>query len=145
MMLIGGCVGSTAGGFKILRIGILFKIIKREIFLIRAPSGAISTININKIPVRANELFRVSGFFFIWIAFIFIGGCIIAISTNYTALQSISGMFSAMGNTGPCFIPAEDMSQLPFIVKIVFISGMLAGRLEILPVLLLFSRKSWKT
>ena len=145
MMLIGGCVGSTAGGFKILRIGILFKIIKREIFLVRAPAGALSTIIINKTPIKANELFRVSGFFFIWILFIFVGGCIIAISTDYTPLQSISGMFSAMGNTGPCFIPTNDMGQLPFIVKIVLIIGMLAGRLEILPVLLLFSGKSWKS
>jgi trk system potassium uptake protein TrkH len=53
-------------------------------------------------------------------------------------------MFSALGNVGPCYIPLEDLGRLHPIIKLVYIFGMLAGRLEILPLVLLFSRKAWR-
>ena len=52
-------------------------------------------------------------------------------------------MFSALGNIGPCYIPSGEMVALPATVKIIYILGMLAGRLEILPILLLFSPRAW--
>ena len=55
----------------------------------------------------------------------------------------MSGMFSALGNIGPCYIPAEETAGLHPAIKILYIFGMLAGRLEILPVLLLFSPRAW--
>ena len=54
-------------------------------------------------------------------------------------------MFSALGNIGPCYIPVSGMGELHPLVKIVYAFGMLAGRLEILPVLLLFSPRAWKS
>jgi trk system potassium uptake protein TrkH len=59
-------------------------------------------------------------------------------------MEAASGMFSALGNIGPCYISVEAMGQLDPLVKLTYIIGMLAGRLEILPVLLLFSRKAWQ-
>ncbi len=59
-------------------------------------------------------------------------------------LESASGMFSALGNIGPCYISGPEMAALHPAVKIVYIIGMLAGRLEILPILLLFSRRTWR-
>jgi trk system potassium uptake protein TrkH len=53
-------------------------------------------------------------------------------------------MFSALGNIGPCYISGPDMATLAPVVKIVYILGMLAGRLEIVPLLLLFSGRSWR-
>jgi trk system potassium uptake protein TrkH len=73
-----------------------------------------------------------------------VGGCITAVFSRQGALASISGMFSALGNIGPCYISLEDMISISPVVKITYIFGMLAGRLEILPVLLLFSRKCWR-
>jgi len=52
-------------------------------------------------------------------------------------------MFSALGNIGPCYISVKDMIDIHPVVKLTYIFGMLAGRLEILPVLLLFSKKAW--
>ncbi|HUV40058.1 MAG TPA: TrkH family potassium uptake protein, partial [Planctomycetota bacterium] len=72
------------------------------------------------------------------------GGVVTAVFSNYGALQSASGMFSALGNIGPCYIPAAEMRLLHPFVKLVYIFGMLAGRLEILPLLLLFSRRTWR-
>jgi trk system potassium uptake protein TrkH len=53
-------------------------------------------------------------------------------------------MFSAMGNIGPFFFSVEKMASLSPIIKLTYIIGMLAGRLEILPIIILFSRKAWR-
>jgi len=144
MMVIGGCVGSTGGGIKVLRISILTQIIRREIFRLRTQPRAISKVIIDDKPVENDELLRVSSLFFTWIIFLVIGGLCTALLSNYDAIQSFSGMFSALGNNGPCYIPYQEMGLLNPLIKIVYICGMLAGRSEILPVLLLFSRKAWR-
>jgi trk system potassium uptake protein TrkH len=145
MMVIGGCVGSTGGGIKILRVSILVKLIRREIFRLRTPPRAVSTVLIDGRPVPPNEIYRVGGLFFAWIGLLIGGGLVTALLSSYNGYSSFSGMFSALGNIGPCYIPVAEMGQLHPIIKIVYIFGMLAGRLEILPVLLLFSRKAWRT
>lgn len=144
MMVIGGCVVSTGGGIKVLRISILAKIVKRELYRISAPSGTVSPLLIDGKPVETNEIYRISGLFFAWMACLVFGGLVTALLSQHDALQSFSGMFSALGNIGPCYIPTPEMGLLHPAIKIVYIFGMLAGRLEILPVLLLFSRKAWQ-
>jgi trk system potassium uptake protein TrkH len=145
MMVIGGCVGSTGGGLKVMRISILVQLIRREIFRLRAPSHAISSIKIDGKVIDTDELYRVSGLFFMWIVFLVLGGIITAFFSQIGAFESFSGMFSALGNIGPCYIPVEVMGQLSPVIKIVYVLGMLAGRLEILPVLLIFSSKAWRS
>jgi len=81
--------------------------------------------------------------FFTWIALLVVGGGITALFSKHGAYESISGMFSALGNIGPCYISVQEMIEISPVVKLTYIVGMLAGRLEILPVLLLFSRKAW--
>ena len=73
-----------------------------------------------------------------------IGGGITALFSHQGSWESLSGMFSAVGNIGPCYISVDDMIKIHPVVKLTYIFGMLAGRLEILPVLMLFSRKAWK-
>ena len=145
MMVIGGCVGSTGGGLKVLRVSILVSLVRRELFRLRTPAASVSTVIIDGKPIEANEIYRVSGLFFAWVAFLMIGGLVTAFLSHFDAYQSFSGMFSALGNIGPCYIPTPAMGQLHSIIKIVYIIGMLAGRLEILPVLLLFSRRAWRS
>jgi trk system potassium uptake protein TrkH len=94
--------------------------------------------------VPEGEAHRVAALFFTWIALLVIGGGITAIFSNQGALESFSGMFSALGNIGPCYISVQEMIKIHPVVKLTYIFGMLAGRLEILPVLLLFSRKAWR-
>ena len=95
-------------------------------------------------PLDSNEIYRVSGLFFTWIVLLVTGGCATALLSNLDGYSAASGMFSALGNIGPCYIPVPAMGQLHPFIKIVYIFGMLAGRLEILPVLLLFSRRAWQ-
>ena len=145
MMVIGGCVGSTGGGFKVLRAAIMVKSVRREVFRLRAPRSAVSSIIVDGKPVDANEIRRVGALFFAWITLLAAGGIITALLSDLTGLNAFSGMFSALGNVGPCYIPGSEIPQLNPVIKITYIFGMLAGRLEIVPVLLLFSRKAWRT
>jgi len=144
MMVIGGCVGSTGGGFKVMRIVILERLMLREIFKLRAPAKATKTLVVDKRPVPDDEAHRTAALFFTWLLLIGVGGGITALFSNQGALESLSGMFSALGNIGPCYISNADLITLNPVVKITYIFGMLAGRLEILPVLLIFSRKAWR-
>jgi trk system potassium uptake protein TrkH len=144
MMVIGGCVGSTGGGFKVMRVVILERLMLREIFKLRAPAKASKALIIDKRPVPAEEAHRTAALFFTWLLLIGVGGGITALFSNHGAFESLSGMFSALGNIGPCYISNADLITLSPVVKITYIFGMLAGRLEILPVLLIFSRKAWR-
>ncbi len=144
MMVIGGCVGSTGGGFKVLRVAILNRLMFRELFKLRISGRASTGLIIDRRVVPEDEVHRVAALFFTWMAFLLVGGAITALFSNQGALESFSGMFSALGNIGPCYISGEDMINIHPVVKLTYIFGMLAGRLEILPVLLLFSRKAWK-
>jgi trk system potassium uptake protein TrkH len=144
MMVIGGCVGSTGGGIKVLRIAILNRLMFRELLKLRVPGRASTELVIDRRIVPPEESHRVGALFFAWMALLAIGGGITALFSNLGAWESFSGMFSALGNIGPCYISVQDMINIHPVVKLTYIFGMLAGRLEILPVLLLFSRKAWR-
>ncbi len=144
MMIIGGCVGSTSGGIKVLRISILWKLMKRELYKLRVSSRTVTPIVIDGKIVSSDESHRIAALFFTWIALLGIGGGITAFFSDLDSFKSFSGMFSALGNVGPCFISAKDMIGLGVVTKCTYIFGMLAGRLEIIPVFLLFSRKAWR-
>jgi trk system potassium uptake protein TrkH len=144
MMVIGGCVGSTSGGFKVLRIVVLNRLIFRELLKLRISGSASTGVVIDKKIVPEDEVDRVASLFFIWMVLLLLGGGITALLSNLGPWESFSGMFSAVGNIGPCYISGPDMIKIHPVVKLTYIFGMLAGRLEILPVLLLFSRKAWR-
>jgi trk system potassium uptake protein len=144
MMVIGGCVGSTSGGFKVLRIAILNRLMFREVFKLRASSKASKGLIVDGKILPEDEAHRISALFFTWMALLVFGGVITALFSNHSPWVSFSGMFSAVGNIGPCYIPTGEMMDIHPVVKITYIFGMLAGRLEIIPVLLLFSRKAWR-
>jgi trk system potassium uptake protein TrkH len=145
MMVIGGCVGSTGGGLKVLRVAVLVKLIRREIERLIAPRRSISTLKIDGKAVDADQVHRVSALFFTWVGLLVVGGVITALLSNFDSYSAFSGMFSALGNIGPCYIPTDAMGQLNPVIKVTYILGMLAGRLEILPVLLLLSPKAWRS
>jgi trk system potassium uptake protein TrkH len=116
----------------------------RELFKLRTSSKASSGLIIDRRMIPEDEVHRIAALFFTWMALLLVGGVITAMFSNQGPWRSFSGMFSAMGNIGPCYISGRDMIEIHPVVKLTYIFGMLAGRLEILPVLLLFSRKAWK-
>ncbi len=144
MMVIGGCVGSTGGGIKVLRITILNKLMLRELFKLRVSGKASNQLRIDDTIVSDDEIHRVSTLFFSWVALLLIGSLVTAFLSDHGPLEAASGMFSALGNIGPSYISVDDMISINPVIKITYILGMLAGRLEIIPVLLLFSPKAWR-
>jgi trk system potassium uptake protein TrkH len=144
LMLVGGCVGSTGGGVKVLRIGILWKMVGRQLRRFIYGPDTIQPVVVDGEVVGEEELRRVGALFFAWIGLLGLGALVTALLTDHGAMASASGMFSALGNIGPCYIPAQDMTTLPAAVKVTYIFGMLAGRLEILPLLLILNPRSWR-
>jgi len=144
LMVIGGCVGSTSGGLKILRIGILLKLIKFKIQSIVYPINSVNFIMVDGNRVDFDEISRIGALFAAWMFLLATGGLITAIFSSHGALESFSGMASALGNIGPCYISVSEMINLSPVVKFTYIIGMLAGRLEILPILMLFYKNTWK-
>ena len=94
--------------------------------------------------VEPEEIRRIAALFFCWLLFLLVGGAVTAVFSEHGALESFSGMTSAVCNIGPCYISGEDLRVLSPVIKVVYVIGMLAGRLEILPVLLLFNPKAWR-
>ena len=144
MMVIGGCVGSTSGGIKVMRVVVLWRLMLLELFKVRVPGRAATGLVIDGQPVPYEESRRTAALFFTWMALLVVGGGVTALLSNLGSFEAFSGMCSALGNIGPCYISAQEMIALNPVVKIVYIFGMLAGRLEILPVVLLLSRKAWR-
>jgi len=144
LMVVGGCVGSTAGGIKLLRVGVLFKMVGRQIRRLIHGRPATNLVIVDGHIVEGEEMRRISALFFAWMVLLIMGGAVTALLSELPPLEAASGMFSALGNIGPCYIPAQDMRLLHPLVKITYIVGMLAGRLEILPILLLFTPGAWR-
>lgn len=143
-MVIGGCVGSTSGGVKVLRIDVLGKMIKREFRKLVLPERAVTPLIVDGKELPGEEIRRISALFFAWVSLLVLGGMITALLSDLPAYAAFSGMFSALGNIGPTYIPHAKMMSLHPIIKLTYILGMLAGRLEILPVVLLFMKRAWR-
>jgi len=144
LMVIGGCVGSTGGGIKVLRIGILLKMVRRHVRRITQPRRVVEPLVVDRTVVDGEGIRQVAGLFFGWVVLLVAGGLITAWFSDLDAEASFSGMCSALGNIGPCYISVERMIALHPLVKITYIIGMLAGRLEIVPILMLLTRRLWR-
>ncbi|MFO7955731.1 MAG: TrkH family potassium uptake protein [Candidatus Brocadiia bacterium] len=143
LMFIGGCAGSTGGGLKIIRIVILWKLMVQEVRKALAPASQVQFLMVDGKRLDEAESHRTAALFFAWVLLLLFGGLTTAALSPHGPMASASGMFSALGNIGPCYISVTDMTQLHPLIKIVYTMGMLAGRLEILPLLILFSRRAW--
>lgn len=136
LMLVSACAGSTCGGFKISRLIICVKKIKRDILKVIHPNS-VHTITFDGKKVDDNIVNNTSTFIFLYIILILI--IMLIVSFNGFDLETtINAVFSTFANVGLCFrIP--DFSAFSALSKIVLSIGMLFGRLEIFPLIVLFS------
>lgn len=139
LMVIGGCVGSTAGGIKILRTGILFRLLSVEVQKFSRPRRAVMPIVVSGRIVSQAEIQRIIALFWAWLLIIAAGALITGFFSDLAPWQAFSGMASAMGNMGPFYFTVHKMAGLSWVIKLTYIFGMLAGRLEILPFAVLFA------
>ncbi|MCD6150622.1 MAG: TrkH family potassium uptake protein [Deltaproteobacteria bacterium] len=144
LMLVGGCVGSTSGGFKLLRLGILWETLKSEFIRSISSSKRVVPLVIHGQVIEHREIQRVTALLFAWLLIIFTGAGITAFFSDLNAWEGFSGMLSAVSNMGPFYFSIERLANIHPLIKLTYAMGMLIGRLEILPFFVLFSRKSWQ-
>lgn len=140
LMFIGGCAGSTAGGLKIIRAVTLSKGIMRTVRKSELPKTAIVPLKVGKHVIEDDELIITTIFFCIYVTIIILGAFIIltfGIGLDGGQVHLADALFvstSAMATASPTtlFIDLQ-----PVVVKLALIAQMIAGRLEILPLMAL--------
>lgn len=144
-MFTGACAGSTSGGFKLIRCSMILKIIRNE-FRHNLHPNAILPIKVNDQTVPQNKLPTLIAFFGIYIMMIVVAASLM-IATGVDNTNAITIALSCMGNVGPTLGteigPEMSWSSLPDAVKWTCSLLMLMGRLEIMTVLVLFTKSYW--
>ena len=145
LMLIGACAGSTGGGMKVSRIMIAFKEAKREISTMIHPRS----VKVLKYEgkVIGNDTLRVLNCYIIVYFMLFAASVLIVSLDNYDFTTSFTAVAANFNNIGPGLSvvgPASNFSMMSYLSKTVLIFDMLAGRLELFPVLVLLSPGTWK-
>lgn len=146
LMFIGSCAGSTAGGIKVVRVGILCKLGRREVRRTFQPRK-VQVVRFEGKGVEENRLTQVSVFFFVYVLLVLVGMFLVSLEglydleTNFTAvLTCISNVGPGLGHVGP----VENFSGYGPFAKVVLSLLMLAGRLELFPILVLFHPSAWR-
>jgi len=139
VMCVGGCAGSTGGGFKVSRVLILLKSAKKELKKLSHPRSVnVITLDGKRI---SDEVLRGTTVYFTIYIIIMIGSFLLVsidkmdITTNMTAvIATLNNIGPGLGKVGP----TGNFSEYTMFSKIVFILNMLLGRLELFPMLLMF-------
>jgi trk system potassium uptake protein TrkH len=145
LMFIGACAGSTGGGIKVSRIVVLFRSILKELDLIVHPHNVRKVKMDGRIVehavVRSINVFLVSYLFVFALSVLLISLDNFSFTTNFTAVAA------TINNIGPGLElvgPTQNFGMFSDFSKLILIFDMLAGRLELFPLLILFSRNTWK-
>ena len=145
LMFIGACAGSTSGGIKVSRILILLKTIRKELSLIIHPRQ-VKKIRMDGHPVdhetlRSANVFLVVYFVLLLTSMLLISGDEFDFSTNFTSVVTV------LNNIGPGLNlvgPTQNFSIFSPFSKFVLMFDMLAGRLELFPMMILLMPSTWK-
>ena len=136
LMLVSACAGSTCGGFKISRLLILLKTIKRELLKAIHPNS-VRTITFEGKKVEEDTVRSTCLYLLLYVIFIVVIMFIISFDkVNFS--QAVNATFTTFANVGLCF-DISHFADFSVLSKIVLSIGMLLGRLEILPIMVLFS------
>lgn len=145
LMFIGACAGSTGGGIKVSRLIILFKAIRKELVLYLHPS-AVKKVKMDGKSIP-HEVVRSTNIFMSTYVLIFAVSVLIISLDNFDLITNFTSVAATLNNIGPGLEvvgPTGNFAMFSYPSKIVLIFDMLAGRLEIFPLLLLFSKSTWK-
>ncbi|WP_024734515.1 TrkH family potassium uptake protein [Enterocloster asparagiformis] len=144
IMFIGACAGSTGGGMKVSRVMIAFKEIKKELASVIHPRS-VKVLKYEGKALDHNTLRSINAFIIVY--FIILGVSVLLVSLdNFDFGTSFSAVVATLNNIGPGISevgPAANFSGLSAMSKWVLIFDMLAGRLELFPMLVLLSPGTW--
>lgn len=140
---VGGCGGSTAGGMKVMRVILIFKIAFREFKKLLHPR-AIFTIKMTGHPVHENTRQSVLGFFSVYVL-TFAVLVLMMIATGLDPVSSFSAIATCINNLGPGLGEvATTFQSTTDTGKVISIFAMLSGRLEIFTILVIMSPYFWE-
>ncbi len=145
LMLVGACGGSTGGGMKVGRIVILCRAAGREASQIVHPN-MVKSIKTDGRVIEDKTVREVLVFFFIYMLII-VGAALLVSLDGFDAESSVTAVIAAISNIGPglgVVGPAGNFADFSGISKLILSFCMLAGRLELFPMLVLMSPSSWK-
>ncbi len=146
LMVVGACAGSTGGGFKVIRVLLLSKGAKRNIRQLMSPRR-VEIIRNNGIAVSEKTLSNLNAYLAVYVLILFLSFLAISVD-GYSIGTNWSVVLSAVNNIGPALDqlgPMENYSGFSDFSKLVLSFDMLAGRLEIFPILVLFLPRTWKS
>ena len=144
-MVVGACAGSTGGGFKCGRLLLVFKSLRRNIQKMLRPQR-IQAVRSNKQVVSEKVLENTNAYLAAYVLIIMFSLLVISID-GFSVGTNFSAVLACFNNIGPGLElvgPTCNFSVYSSLAKIVLIFDMLAGRLEIFPILILLSRDTWR-
>ena len=146
VMYLGACAGSTSGGFKCVRGVMLLKVIRNNFRQILHPN-AVLPVKINGINIQQSKLVALFAFFTLTMMMTLVTATIMIVA-GIDNTNAITIALSCVSNVGPTLGtqigPVMSWSTLPDLIKWILCPLMLMGRLEIMTVLVLFTRSFWK-
>ena len=145
LMFLGGCAGSTAGGLKLSRIIILCKMARRELRRTLRPR-VVDVIKMDGHRLEEQTAHSVAVYFALYM--LCIGALLVALSFSPFDMETnLFSSVSCFNNVGPAFGmagPVGNSSLYQPVLQLLLCVGMLLGRLEIYPMLLLFVPAAWR-
>lgn len=144
LMVIGASAGSTGGGFKCARVLIVVKGLRRNLRRAISPQK-VQVVRINDRMVDEKVLENTNAYLSAYVIILFISFILVSID-QFSVVTSFTAVLSCFNNIGPgleAVGPTCNFGDFSWLSKLVLIGDMLAGRLEIFPILILFSRTTW--
>ncbi len=145
LMFIGGMAGSTGGGLKVARVMILLKSAYNEVKKTLNPR-VVRTIKIDGAIIDAETVKAANSYFIIYFLILLISTLLVSLN-GLDFATTLTSVITCLNNVGPGLSkvgPVCNYSGLSYLTKLVLIFDMLAGRLEIFPIIILLSPSSWK-
>ena len=145
LMITGACAGSTCGGMKCARVLLLFKGLRRNIRQMVHPNR-VEVVRVNGRAVDEKTMSGVNGYLSAYILILFLSFVVVCFD-GFSIGTNISAVLACFNNIGPGFEavgPMMNFENYSVLSKLVLTFDMLAGRLEIFPILLFFAPGSWR-
>ena len=144
LMVVGACAGSTGGGLKCMRVLLLFKALRRNIRQILNPRKVLVVRSNDKV-VDEKVLANTNAYLAAYVIIIVVCTLILSLD-GFSFETNLSAVLATFNNIGPGMAavgPTCTFADYGILSKLTMILAMLAGRLEIFPILVLFSRSTW--
>ncbi|MBP5231676.1 MAG: TrkH family potassium uptake protein [Clostridia bacterium] len=146
LMIVGGCGGSTADGLKLSRVMILVKGVFRDVRKLVRPN-AVEVVRMDGEAVPEETVRNAKNYIVIYLCFL-VGTAFALTIDNFDLETNVTAALTCLNNVGPglgkIIGPAGNFAGFSIFSKILLTIDMLIGRLELLPIVVLFSPETWK-